>query len=723
MYWSTNSESHQQSQASRPRVSTGTKERACKKCGQVRPSQDFGPRCKNCNICRGIAAPDLGAADKGAHPSATQLAASDAAGTGYVEADAEAGSELARSRPQRKRSAAPSCPGSSSLQIVLEDPAPVTAELKRCAPALDGPIGVSHSTYVSEGLRVANFKAASTELWEKLLQQLDQSAEAGDAVDISIEGLECETFEDFRQQADRADGFLPGLPALLQLEPAPPSEEPTADAAPKQPQPAAQNQELPMGAGEEPSGSTVLQQPRPAAKREGTFQRREPGQGAWPSEAHQQAQVDAQSAAPRPSTGQCATDQLDVVPHAPGAARAETGPGEILESLRKGSPRHLELKRRWKEKTAGKMQAAAPHLLSVQRALRRNTSQHKGFRQTLYWTARNSSEDWAEVEPDVAGAPLIHSTRGAKGEVDQDQMLGLQHSTQSGPTPGFEIAEGPEVPLDETILRIELRPSDKPTKTGQVFLVLATNTLAQLRDKIHCHADISMVSVHGSLAPSSFFYMEGIFYNDWRHPEAQDYSEEIRDFCWRQGVEPPAGAVQSLEHTPVPAAVHEPMGEESLAAHQHQGGLTVHGSTDTLAPHLEISTAGGCLGSRDMATTRFQDLDLRIGPRAGYIFCHQGSCEHLVVVRDIRRIHPLDGGDPRFMGSYPYLTGQDEPAKRNCEICGKKHGVCITHDDMIAPHNPCIWCQECYEMLHFVSEDDDRKVLGASHKVFPYACG
>ena len=73
---------------------------------------------------------------------------------------------------------------------------------------------------------------------------------------------------------------------------------------------------------------------------------------------------------------------------------------------------------------------------------------------------------------------------------------------------------------------------------------------------------------------------------------------------------------------------------------------------------VDSGAAGGCLGSRDMATTRFQDLDLRIGPRAGYIFCHQGSCEHLVVVRDIRRIHPVDGGDPRFMGSYPYLTGQ-----------------------------------------------------------------
>ena len=58
----------------------------------------------------------------------------------------------------------------------------------------------------------------------------------------------------------------------------------------------------------------------------------------------------------------------------------------------------------------------------------------------------------------------------------------------------------------------------RPTKTGQVFLVLATNTLAQLRDKIHCHADISMVSVHGSLAPSSLFYME---VGPWLHVTPQ----------------------------------------------------------------------------------------------------------------------------------------------------------------------------------------------------------
>ena len=239
---------------------------------------------------------------------------------------------------------------------------------------------------------------------------------------------------------------------------------------------------------------------------------------------------------------------------------------------------------------------------------------------------------------------------------------------------------------------------------------------------------------------ASLSTLQGIFFNDWRHPDAQDYSKEIRDFCGRQGVEPPAGylppppalleaptpigspalpseaplalpaptgcaqlphsdalaaqmddlvahrppqplltssrpagshgrpprgparprgrasstgtfpkeataamagpscshrqplqhpsrpggsthkshldpdgpqsslcpamighpgsAVQSLEHTPVLAAVHEPMGEENLAAHQPQGGLTVHGSTDMLAPHLEISTAGlPCHGS------------------------------------------------------------------------------------------------------------------------------
>ena len=118
----------------------------------------------------------------------------------------------------------------------------------------------------------------------------------------------------------------------MQPEPAVQNEEPPGIAASQQPEPIAQSKELtgimsaqppePVAQGEEPSGSTVLQQPRPAAKREGIFQSREPGQGAWPSEAHLQAQVDAQSAAPRPSIGQCATGQLDVVPHAPGAARA-----------------------------------------------------------------------------------------------------------------------------------------------------------------------------------------------------------------------------------------------------------------------------------------------------------------------------------------------------------------------------------------------------------------
>ena len=79
------------------------------------------------------------------------------------------------------------------------------------------------------------------------------------------------------------------------------------------------------------------------------------------------------------------------------------------------------------------------------------------------------------------------------------------------------------------------------------------------------------------------------------------------------------------------------------------------------APHAFLILFGagtGPLVSGIMERTRFQDLGLRAGPRAGYIFCHQGGCEHLLVVRDIRRIHPVELGDPTFIASYPYCALQ-----------------------------------------------------------------
>lgn len=48
-----------------------------------------------------------------------------------------------------------------------------------------------------------------------------------------------------------------------------------------------------------------------------------------------------------------------------------------------------------------------------------------------------------------------------------------------------------------------------------------------------------------------------------------------------------------------------------------------------------------------MQETCFMDLGtVRLGASPGYIFCHQGCCEHALYFRDIRRIHPDDSHSP-----------------------------------------------------------------------------
>lgn len=51
----------------------------------------------------------------------------------------------------------------------------------------------------------------------------------------------------------------------------------------------------------------------------------------------------------------------------------------------------------------------------------------------------------------------------------------------------------------------------------------------------------------------------------------------------------------------------------------------------------------------------FSDVDnLRIGA-TGYVYCHQGCCEHALYIKDIRRIHP---DDPQQALAYPVQTFQ-----------------------------------------------------------------
>ena len=65
--------------------------------------------------------------------------------------------------------------------------------------------------------------------------------------------------------------------------------------------------------------------------------------------------------------------------------------------------------------------------------------------------------------------------------------------------------------------------------------------------------------------------------------------------------------------------------------------------------------AKGVYKKASMQDTSFGDVDnLRIGA-TGYVYCHQGCCEHALYIKDVRRIHP---DDPQRASAYPVQTFQ-----------------------------------------------------------------
>ena len=146
---------------------------------------------------------------------------------------------------------------------------------------------------------------------------------------------------------------------------------------------------------------------------------------------------------------------------------------------------------------------------------------------------------------------------------------------------------------------------------------------------------------------SSAIYLGDTIYIDKRSPNYEDYSDEILKF------------------------------------------LDMHAGS--LARGLEpVSLVG------DMSTTRFMDLQLHLG--LPYVFIHQGSCEHLIIIEQIRLFHP--GDDPRIV-NYPRQVFRGGPRRLACSICSDKLARWITFNDEEAPSSPCMFCFECFFMLHY----------------------
>lgn len=218
---------------------------------------------------------------------------------------------------------------------------------------------------------------------------------------------------------------------------------------------------------------------------------------------------------------------------------------------------------------------------------------------------------------------------------------------------------------DETILAIRFyepftyRPNancDKKPKLSQGFLVLGSQFLSELRDKLFCNCKFGPlydISDNPHLPDTSqkpfdhgFFFIGDTFYNDTRQATI-DYSEVIRNW-----------------------------------AKNH----------DNIA---ELKTAS-------MEDTKFQDLTVRLG--YPYLYQHYGNCEHLFTISDIRLISATDS---LIREQYPLLKIVSGSKSTVCVICGENEANFVVKDSTTHINDPSHLCNNCFKSYHYI---DGQKV-------------
>ncbi|XP_063996703.1 snRNA-activating protein complex subunit 3 isoform X4 [Pogoniulus pusillus] len=155
-----------------------------------------------------------------------------------------------------------------------------------------------------------------------------------------------------------------------------------------------------------------------------------------------------------------------------------------------------------------------------------------------------------------------------------------------------DLVDEGEVLLTLNIYYPVIFQKHKDHKPYQTVLVLGSQKLTELRDSISCVSDLqiggefssqpdqALEHISKDLYKSAFFYFEGIFYNDKRYPECRDLSRTIIE--WSESHDRGYGNLQSVK----------------------------------------------------MEDYTFNDLSLKIG--FPYLFCHQGNCEHIIIITDTR---------------------------------------------------------------------------------------
>ncbi|KAI8642590.1 snRNA-activating protein of 50kDa MW C terminal-domain-containing protein [Parasitella parasitica] len=213
--------------------------------------------------------------------------------------------------------------------------------------------------------------------------------------------------------------------------------------------------------------------------------------------------------------------------------------------------------------------------------------------------------------------------------------------------------------VDDTLITITIFNPKNPHAKFQEVEMLGSQTLSSLRDAIYCQSDFTLNRNHKNQDPNekivnttktklspSVIYMNHVFYIDTRCKDdiPVDYYDTWID-SW-------------LAKKQVNRLVHKYQTES-------------------------------------MERAIIQDVTLEL--HKPFAFVHQDSCEHMMLIDDIRLISSSEYGSK---SQFPRTTRNLRYDRFKCSMCSVYPATKITHEDIVSGFSPCYFCDICFESFH-----------------------
>lgn len=225
------------------------------------------------------------------------------------------------------------------------------------------------------------------------------------------------------------------------------------------------------------------------------------------------------------------------------------------------------------------------------------------------------------------------------------------------------------------VLVVQLWP--QPSKTTKCrlekeILFRVDQSLTDLRDQIKCQRDYGVPIdlsedphqervFRGELFKSGFFLIDDTFYSDMRDPNNSDLSNAIIEWS-----------------------------KNEFATIDDDGN------------NVKVGSGIGPFYQQRMELFKFEDLKIQLG--RPYLYLHQGNCEHLFTITDLKYVtNDLNLQKTQF----PFVTAMSFGSKADnlkCYICKSRPPHWYTRGNKRLPVDPYFFCENCFHSFNYDSE-------------------